>query len=1081
MIYFLYGNYGTGKTAYIMDKIKCDVDNQRRAFWLVPEQKAVICERNLASYLPPRAQLYAEVLNFSRLCDKVFRLWGGLRYNYIGKSGKNLIMYRALCEVRELLTEYKMAKGKEKGCVALFLDAIGELKSYAISPAILCEACEKLESGRLKSRIHDLVCVFEAYERILNEKYSDPYDDIIMLSDKLSEHSLFEGASVYINSFNGFTGAQMRVLYYILCQAENVYISLDMLPENDGKIQFSKLSSTNSRLKGLCNRIHKKYESVIFDKDLLHKSKAISYLCDSIWSFDAEPLEDSDGITLLRPSDEFDECDTVASKIKSLIMQGARYSEIAVIVRNADTYSGIIDYSFEKYGIPYYMSKTTDIASKPLIKMLFCAINASESYSIRDVSSFVRSGYADISFEEADELENYIFRWGLYGKRFKDDSFWSANPDGYITEPTENQMQRLGQINDTRAKIIKYLSPLSLAFQRKLSVKEICLEIYRFLESLNVRERLQREIEQAPKDEAIELSQLYSAIISSLDTMVEIIADETLDQEAFLSTLSYVLDGVKVGSIPTGEDNVTIGEAGALRTEQIKYAFVLGVTEGSFPANISSTPFFSDADKIELEGLGISLSAKSDERADDELLNFKNSIAIASEELFISSPRSDIRGARKEPSVAYKRIQALFPSLRETVISTQDKLFSEKIAIEFSRGDSDTSLAVREIFDIDECDFDFSNETQSISREGARAIFGDRIYLSQSKIEKFVNCPFQYYCSYLLNLSESEKIEFGSREVGVLAHSVFEHFLRRVRDEKIDLTQMTDAQIAEDVSGITAEYLNSLFPNGTPTNKLKHIFDRLESNIIIYIRALAEEFAQSKFSPEFFELAFSKRNGGLPPLEFDIGDGATITLSGVVDRVDIYRDGDTAYVRVVDYKTGEKKFSFEEFEHGLELQLFIYLFTLCKKSDGELGKRLLGGASRLVPAGVLYFPMQLGRGKVDKEIDLSSPDCETAERESALSLIKRSGVFLDDERVILAQDAENTGTYIPKKTARSEKYFFDEKGFDWLYERLKEKLFKTGSELLSGNARAQAIKFKNHKSACEWCQHKAICRRRVIK
>ncbi|MBO5374331.1 MAG: PD-(D/E)XK nuclease family protein [Clostridia bacterium] len=1078
MLTFLFGKYGTGKSAYIVEKIAENVSNKKRAYWLVPEQKALICERNLASALTPSAQLYAEVLNFTRLADKVFRICGGLRYNYIQRSGKSLVMYRALCSVRDTLTEYKITKGRERGCVSLFLDAIGELKSYCVTPQMLFDAQSRLPDSRLKNRIGDLARVFIAYEGILKERFDDPYDDLIVLAEKLKECRLFEGACVYINSFNGFTGAQQGVLREIISQADEVYISLDLDKNSEGKIQYAKLTETLKMLRHMCKRLGVKTGELSFDTDLLHKNPCLEYLSDNIWSFGAPKYDGvCEGITLMRPSDEFDECERVAGKIKELVMRGARYGEIAVIMRDTDTYRGIIDYCFDKYDIPYYLSASTDVASKPLVKMLYSAIGASCDFNTRDIVSFIRSGYADISSEDADELESYIYRWGIYGARFENDDYWSANPDGYITEPTEAQIRRLGKINDTRAHLLKTLAPLREAFSRRRSGEELCKSVYELMVSLKIRDKLKEEMAHAEASEAKELSQLYRAIMKALSDVADIMAEEELDREGFVSALSYVLDGAKVGTIPTGEDNVTIGEAGALRTEQIRYAFVIGVCEGSFPKTISGAGFFSDSDKIELETVDIILSARADIRADDELFNFKSSIVVPSHELTLSAPRADIRGAKREPSVAYKRVKELFDGLDDTApLALEDKLYTERIAREYLSQGGREAEAIRHVLGEEKGDLSFSNELSSISRAGLSKIAGSSLYMSQSKIEKFVNCHFQYYCTYALGIRESDKITFGAREVGVLAHSVLEHFLMRARDGKITLDTLDDAQIEKEIDEITADYIRALYPQGEPTSKLKHLFARLRQNIIIYIREVAREMAQGEFTPELFELKFSRENGVLP-LSFDAGEGRKITLSGIVDRVDLYRAGDTVYVRVVDYKTGEKAFSFDDFDKGLELQLFIYLFTLCKIRDGELKDKILGGARNIAPAGVMYFPMRLGKAKCEAEVDLSSDEAITLEGKAVSSLIKRNGVFLDDEQVLRAQDKEMKGEFLPSKSY-NKKYYLSAEGFDELYTRLERTLARVGKELFDGDASASPLK-EGENSPCKYCTHRAICRRRA--
>ena len=171
MVTVLYGRMGTGKSTAIMKMLSENVERKQYSYLIVPEQKSVIAEREIASQLPPSAQLYVDATNFTRLANKVFRMHGGLKYNYITRSGKSLIMYRAICEVRSSLAEYRIAPGKEKSAVSMFLDAVGELKTYGISGSTLTDVCNGMEDSKLKRRLCDLILVNSVYERILYEKY----------------------------------------------------------------------------------------------------------------------------------------------------------------------------------------------------------------------------------------------------------------------------------------------------------------------------------------------------------------------------------------------------------------------------------------------------------------------------------------------------------------------------------------------------------------------------------------------------------------------------------------------------------------------------------------------------------------------------------------------------------------------------------------------------------------------------------------------------------------------------------------------------------------------------------------------
>lgn len=1085
MIKILIGESGCGKSTYILNAISENARSKKRAYLIAPEQKTLIEERKIASELPESAQLYVEALNFTRLANKLFRTYGGIRYNYINEGGKSLIMYRAVSSVRGLLKEYEIKKGKEKGTVALFSSAIAELKAYGKEAIELREKLSLIENDRLRLRLEDLCTVYDAYDSVIANKFDDPYDNMLSLARILENEKFFEGADVYIDSFNGFTGAQLRVIRSIIEQADNVTIAFD-IPKRalDGEMQYKKISGAYRSILKICSEVNKRVDRVFFENDYFHKNESIKYLSQNIWSFDAKPSMECEGISLVSPSDEFDECEYVASQIKELVMNGEKYGDIAVIMRSPEIYRGIIDNIFDKYEIEYYFSLRSDISTKPLIKLILSAIRAVNGYYAQDVISFIKSGYVDITDDEADELEEYIYRWNIYGKKFLNDDFWSSNPDGYVSEPTIMQMDKLARINETRARVISALEIIDNAFLKVKSADEICVDIYKFLEKHSIRDKLKGEIALATtKDEASEISQIYKVFLKALDTVATVMKGEYLDAEAFENALRYSLEGVNIGSIPTGEDKVTIGEASGLRTDSIKHVFVLGVTEGSFPKTLSETSFFTDADKEALEGLGIMLSESDDVKADSELLNLKNSIACASHTACISYPKCDIVGNKKEPSIAIRRIKALFPGVKEidtSKLSLVDRVYNESVAREYaSYSSSPSSDAIREALGIEgSISCDLANDSLKIDEKEANEIFGKTIYLSQTKIESFVKCKLQYYCRHLLKLKSSARITFEAKDVGYLAHEVFEKFLKRVKEGKLDFASITDFDIQKMVDEIITEYTEKISSSSAQTRRIKHLFRVLRSNLLIFVRSIVDEFTESDFTPEYFELSFSGGENGPAPLKFKVGENARIILSGVADRVDVYRKDDKTYVRVVDYKTGSKKITESDIQKGINVQMLIYLFTLCNMEDCEFKAKLLGNTSSVEPAGILYFPMRIGKASSDEEVDLLSSDIDEIEKKIVIENISRNGMLLDDIEILSAQEKGLEGKFIPKYSKRASSTFVTAEKFDEHYKTLQRVIDEIGTAMLSGEA--DAVPMKMGKGLpCDYCEHIAVCRRRL--
>ena len=106
MLELILGGAGTGKTILIYDKIKQAVQAGQQVILLVPEQASFENERQLYRLLGPQKALSVEVLSFTRLCDRVFRAYGGMAGIHMEDSSKLLLMSVALEGLREQLQVY---------------------------------------------------------------------------------------------------------------------------------------------------------------------------------------------------------------------------------------------------------------------------------------------------------------------------------------------------------------------------------------------------------------------------------------------------------------------------------------------------------------------------------------------------------------------------------------------------------------------------------------------------------------------------------------------------------------------------------------------------------------------------------------------------------------------------------------------------------------------------------------------------------------------------------------------------------------------------------------------------------------
>ena len=91
--------------------------------------------------------LYAEVLSFSRLANRVFLAAGGVGEPELDSGGRLLLMYQAVKAVSQELTVYARPS-RRPAFLENLLATVDELKSCCVQPQLLLQAGEEVEGLR---------------------------------------------------------------------------------------------------------------------------------------------------------------------------------------------------------------------------------------------------------------------------------------------------------------------------------------------------------------------------------------------------------------------------------------------------------------------------------------------------------------------------------------------------------------------------------------------------------------------------------------------------------------------------------------------------------------------------------------------------------------------------------------------------------------------------------------------------------------------------------------------------------------------------------------------------------------------
>ena len=646
---------------------------------------------------------------------------------------------------------------------------------------------------------------------------------------------------------------------------------------------------------------------------------------------------------------------------------------------------------------------------------------------------------------EGDIFEIYTETWNLRGKRAYTSGAWSMNPAGYKIERSEEGNAMLRAANRAREKLVLPLERfLSVFDDGEANVRDIAERIVYYAEECRVTDALKNAAETYSKlgmdADAKKTLSSWDKVCKILDCMVKNLGDCKLSAGRFAGLFSRVAASMDVGSIPTGIDEVILGSASGVRTDSVKCVIILGAVDGEFPGSVSDTgAFFSERDKLALEAVGLNIASPDlSVRSAREMFMFYRTASAASEKLFILTPSADT----SQLSEGAVRIGEIVKSVRNAScirkfaeMPLSDTVFTRSAAeYLFSRRTDDSEKALlRALSDGKSCPEhtimeDQLDLTPQESVKNAQTILTSkissksniepnrtpRLNLSQSKIESFVRCPFSYWSKYEMKLAPTPVAEIKAPDIGTFLHSVLEHFFRRTSADSLPLTREETEKLADEV---IENYISALAASGLGEasrgvsslrdGRLEYLFLRLRRHVLVFLEAIMRELEQSKFRPVAFELpiGISSNDGkNIEAMSVQTSQGVDVTIRGIADRADIYTSPDgQKYLRIVDYKTGNKTFSLEEVKHGLHLQMLIYLFSLKHHGDKT--------GDAVIPSGALYF---VAKPSSVTEVNEPSPSDAI---DMAIDKIERIGVLLSDEDVLRAMDSDLSGKYLKVKSS----------------------------------------------------------------
>ncbi len=1091
MLKIIRNGFGTDKTESIARAAEEAIKNEKQCYLIVPEQQTVMAESEMALRLPKNAPLYFEATNFTRFANTVFRALGGLSGEYCDKGKRALIMWRAITELSPVLN----MTGRQEvtaGLVDQSLRAVAEMESLCISPDALAASAELVsEDKRLSSKLSDLSKIYSLYKRLIAEKYSDSSDAINVMIEKLDSHSEFlKGTDIFIEGFTSFTEAQYLLIGKLSARTSvTVYLPIPK-GEKEG-FEYKEIIRAESRLKTAANRENAEISIKKEDGRFNTTSEMLSELPYALWkinpTFENISLQNSEELRIFESATPFEECDFIASDIRRRVMGGARYSDFAIVARSAEKYLGILDGALMGADIPYFLSTKADISSFEAIKLIYTAFAiVRNGFRREDVITYAKCGLSGISREECDELEIYTDVWQINGTRFTDGIDWSMNPLGYTQKKNDKTADKLLRINDIKNRLITPLLVLREDIKAADTVRAAAEALMTFLLDIRLESRLKdrERLERTRGDlqTAAETSGIWKLIINSLDAMVEVIGDLPCTPDSFLAQLKTLFSYASLGKIPAFVDQVTIGSADMIRLSGKKHVYLIGVNAGEFPASVNDNSYFSDSDRLALAKTGLDIEPELEVKNARELFCFSRAFAAASLSVTILYSLTDTKFKRISRSDVIDKIIKLtngqVQPIKISDLPPIERLYSASATVnaldtigESEYADVRAALINSGLDDIVAIsEGDIKNDYLDLGPALTSQLYGQKISLTQSRLDSYVNCPLGYFLRYTIKLENNKRAEFDASSIGSFIHGCLENFFSELQKNKIEPQDLGKNEREELTKKAAERYLAEMGEDVKNT-RCRIKINRLTRAAIPIIDGLCDEFSKSAFRPKFFELKIEGGDSTPDPIELKGEDGSSVYVYGIIDRVDTFEDEGNVFVRVIDYKTGSKDFNPDDMEKGRNLQMFLYLKAIME-SDKKKFRQSLGVSEngKIIPAGVIYVKTSLS----DVVVDVASDD-------EALRAVKenqlREGMVLDtDENLSLMGDE-----YIPGQNKRDgAKYRYTEEGLADIMKTVESSVLKIADRIKSGKAHAKPDPDAKV-SPCDYCDYKPVCRNVKVK
>ena len=983
---------GTGKTAPLLALLReraLEEGNALPKVWvlLATRRQALNFRQRLIEF-DQQIPVYfnIEFFNFYSLNARLLKAAGkpARRLNSLTRYG----LLRQL--LGEMLAEGQLAYFQRiadtRGFVSILAELIDELKQAGVDVADFANAARS-------EKDKEIALIYRRYQDALRQ--SDLADvegeGWLALATLRERREIASGVDLLlVDGYDQFTIVQARLLATLARAIQNIHITLTEIPSAHAEALPHRSVRARERLQQAFKNAGFRLQLARIEKVAGERQADLEQLAERIFC-DSPAAANGDAIRMLALPNPAEEVKSVLRKIKRQLLDGLQPDDILVALRDWTRYAAHFETGADDYDLPLLLHYERELKTAPVIAVLIDLLGMAPRFRRRALLDALRSPYIDAGLDAdlidlldritierqflggapTDWLET-ISLAGDPGPRESDDLQFTL-----LTAPQrEALISRLsaffiGITPPERAPPAAYVIWLEALlggdphFEAAGASRQIAPNGF----TLNIIARTR------PNEEtSAEIARRDMAALAGLKRVLrDLLASDAVlrasiggapdvNWRRFWSDFKHALETTKADPFNRSRaGHILVATAAEARGLPHRHVYILGLSEGLFPAEASEDPLFLDSEREDLQARGIPLATQA-ERIDDQGL-FYELISLPRETLTLSRP-TFLAGKTWIESHLWRAVRRVYPQLEAETAAVGSVVTAEEsasdaetllgVAAQLNGNDAikaapalriktwlqlDATRAAQwrrietgrrvELGRLSDAPFDrFSGvlADPDLLREIARRLGDERIW-SASQLKDYGLCGFRFFAKRLLKLEETAEPEAGldAAQLGSLNHRILEETYREIRQRRLRI----DGSNLEAARNIFAQATDDILERAPALFNFRATSTWQEEKQVLRNRLAA--LVKQDFSPDSpldrfgearylhdLELRLNHAEIELAPEE------PPLRIAGFIDRIDLV-DGKLV---VIDYKSGTTAIGRREMEIGRDFQMLVYMLAL---------------------------------------------------------------------------------------------------------------------------------------------------------